>query len=481
MRSGLPLTLGAVGLLAAAATVRRYGSASSYDRAGHWGRAGAGVLLTTGEKVLVLLRSGDVTEPGTWGLPGGAVDPGEDALRAGLRELGEETEIEIDPDGANVVGSTVWQSPHSSFRYTTSVVRVPSRMTKQRVQLNWENDAARWVDAAWLDAHRSDLHPGLRAALPELLPLAFGEKGSRATDPTQTSAFRRWFGESKVVDAAGRPLVVYHGSPDIRELVQKGFRKSALRGHSYFATDRYDMANSYADPHRAMGDYQQVEEGVVPLYLSIQNPMVIDGHGRVWRGTEPAVEQARAAGHDGLIIYNSEDWYHAPPKRKTKPTRANPYPNAGTVYVWFSPTQAKSAATAPLLSRTDRTPILGSGPNVGTWDPNDARLSYNRTPRPPTSFRDLAAWTTWARTEGVELRLVKTPSYAVEITDLFADTTGTGAGTRVMEALVKAADKAGMPLTLHPSSPRNVTFYDRFGFVVGRYGAMRRDPTRKKR
>ena len=210
---------------------------------------------------------------------------------------------------------------------------------------------------------------------------ALGRRGSRATDPTSTPAFRRWFGESAVVDKAGRPLIVYHGSPDVRELVRQGFRKSALRGHSYFATDRYDMANSYADPHRAMGDYQQVEEGVVPLYLSIQNPMVLDGHGKPWRGTEPAVEEARAAGHDGLILHHSEDWYHGPPKRKTKPTRANPYPNAGTVYIWFSPTQAKSAATAPLLSRTDRAPIAGSGPNAGTWDPNDARLSYNRSPR----------------------------------------------------------------------------------------------------
>ena len=215
---------------------------------------------------------------------------------------------------------------------------------------------------------------------PEDARVSANRRGSRATDPTSTPAFRRWFGESKVVDGAGRPLIVYHGSSDVRDLVQQGFKKSALRGHSYFATDRYDMANSYADPHRAMGDYQQIEEGVVPLYLSIQNPMILDGHGKPWRGTEPAVEQARAAGHDGLIIRNSEDWYHGPPNRKARPTRANPYPNAGTVYIWFSPTQAKSAATGPLLSRTDRAPIAGSGPNVGTWDPNDARLSYNWSP-----------------------------------------------------------------------------------------------------
>jgi 8-oxo-dGTP pyrophosphatase MutT (NUDIX family) len=181
--SGVGWTLGAVGALAAAAALSRSGS-RAFGRDGHWGRAGAGVLLTTGKKVLVLLRSQEVTEPGTWNLAGGAVDPGEDALTAGLRELEEETGLGVvltgDPDDGAMLGSYVWQSPTSSFRYTTSVVRVPASWTTHRIELNWENDEARWVDAAWLEAHRAELHPGLRAALPALLPLAFGNTGSRA-------------------------------------------------------------------------------------------------------------------------------------------------------------------------------------------------------------------------------------------------------------------------------------------------------------
>jgi hypothetical protein len=39
--------------------------------------------------------------------------------------------------------------------------------------------------------------------------------------PTDSAAFKRWFGKSKVVDADGKPLVVYHGS-------QKNFRKFEL-------------------------------------------------------------------------------------------------------------------------------------------------------------------------------------------------------------------------------------------------------------
>jgi hypothetical protein len=105
----------------------------------------------------------------------------------------------------------------------------------------------------------------------------------------------------------------------------------------------------------------------------------------------------------------------------------------------------------------------------------------NPAPRVPRGFRDLAAWSKWADGQGVDLRLSRTPYGGVEITDLFAHTTGTGAGTRVVTALVSAADTAGMPLVLEPSSRRNITFYERFGFVVSPRGtAMIRSPRRSR-
>lgn len=230
MRSGLPLTLGAVGALTIAAALSRSGS-RAFGRDGHWGRAGAGVLLTTGQRVLVLLRSEEVTEPGTWNLAGGAVDPGEDPLTAGLRELEEETGLAVDPDDAHVVGNTVWQSPTSSFRYTTSVVRVPESWTRKQIQLNWENDEALWVDAAWLEAHRAALHPGLRAALPELMRLAFGS-GSRAvirltgrsSTPARLAELRERFFDALDADA-GEGQTIYMGP-----FVVVGDRKGGVLG-----------------------------------------------------------------------------------------------------------------------------------------------------------------------------------------------------------------------------------------------------------
>lgn len=40
--------------------------------------------------------------------------------------------------------------------------------------------------------------------------------GQRLEQAPETPEFRAWFGESQVVDEAGAPLVVYHGSPDLR-------------------------------------------------------------------------------------------------------------------------------------------------------------------------------------------------------------------------------------------------------------------------
>lgn len=175
----------------------------------------------------------------------------------------------------------------------------------------------------------------------------------------QPKAFRDWFGDSKVVDPAGRPLVVYHGSPDARGLLQDGFKTPMERykgtqsdDEGFFASSDSRVAGSYADPHRAF-DLQNSEPAVVPLYLSVKNPMMVDARGQPWRGTADFVQKAKASGHDGLIIKNSMDYYNNESMgglKNQKPT---------SVYVWFNASQAKPASHNPILSRTDRKPLPG--------------------------------------------------------------------------------------------------------------------------
>jgi len=187
-------------------------------------------------------------------------------------------------------------------------------------------------------------------------------------DVTETPEFKRWFGDSKVVDSFGKPLVVHHGAPDMRGIFSEGF-KAFSRGSVFFAAKDSATANSYAVHERAF-DYQNAEPGVVPMYLSIKNPLRVNGKGQRWRGTEEKIEEARAAGHDGVIIYNVRDHYNEGlDGLRTAPT---------TIYAFFEPTQAKSAINGQVRSRVTGEPVAGADKNSGAFDPADPRISFSR-------------------------------------------------------------------------------------------------------
>jgi predicted transcriptional regulator len=130
-------------------------------------------------------------------------------------------------------------------------------------------------------------------------PIAFSSK------QTETPEFKRWFGDSKVVDADGKPKVVYHGS------VHGGFDVATTR--KAFFTDRASTANGYADPEA----YTFGESPVVqPSYLRMLNPLVVDAKGEPWMripyegitvSTDYLAISARNLGHDGVIIKNVDD------------------------------------------------------------------------------------------------------------------------------------------------------------------------------
>ena len=185
---------------------------------------------------------------------------------------------------------------------------------------------------------------------------------------TETPEFKKWFGNSKVVDKNGKPLVVYHGSPDARGIVGVNgeFMTKIEAGYSqtpnsrnedtnraYFFTSSKMTAATYADEMRAY-DYRNAEGAIVSVYLSLQNPMTIRSDGKSWgqrggpRTQNEQISEARKKGHDGLIIRNTIDTYNVDGKDITN------------VYIAFDPTQIKSAIS-----------------NQGTFDPNDPRISYS--------------------------------------------------------------------------------------------------------
>lgn len=118
---------------------------------------------------------------------------------------------------------------------------------------------------------------------------------------TETPEFKRWFGNSKVVDDKGNPLVVYHGTlaGDITTFRPDDFFGSGMFGKGINFTSSENDAKKYASTDAmvnldlpgkasimsdALGiDYNKAKEHltskgdgvVIPAYLSIQNPLVV--------------------------------------------------------------------------------------------------------------------------------------------------------------------------------------------------------------
>ena len=216
-------------------------------------------------------------------------------------------------------------------------------------------------------------------------------------------AFKKWFGNSKVADDSGQPIVVYHArSGDFGEFETGGRGKT--KGTGAFFSSSADVASTYAVSR---------DENIVPVYLSMKSPVVIDVNGAHWSDVDmsakvslpeikvsdienqrlmaeltgepidetatktlPAAEitlgdlmlnnkvidkkvntdaiarWARKMGYDGVIIKNVID---SGPSGRYMPDAAME-PN--DVYVAFKPEQIKSVF------------------NKGTWDPNDPRILH---------------------------------------------------------------------------------------------------------
>ena len=103
-----------------------------------------------------------------------------------------------------------------------------------------------------------------------------GASFSRATD-----AFLNWFSGSKVVDENGEPLVVYHGT--LANITTFKVSPDGALGAGIYLTPRADFASTYADTSNLSRPDAGMDEisgqNVLPLYASIQKPLVLDGKG----------------------------------------------------------------------------------------------------------------------------------------------------------------------------------------------------------
>lgn len=158
-----------------------------------WGKAGSGMLVVCEEDhtVLLLLRSRHVEQPGTWGIPGGAVhvDESDEGFYDSEQDENEDFEDEDDqesqsksqgytpdqtrasaekesmeemgslPQISQELGTTLFQS--GTFTYTTYVIGITAKEKARwtpTIRLNWENIKAQWFP---LDKLPPGLHFGV--------------------------------------------------------------------------------------------------------------------------------------------------------------------------------------------------------------------------------------------------------------------------------------------------------------------------------
>ena len=188
----------------------------------------------------------------------------------------------------------------------------------------------------------------------ELYQQEYGPAFSHAPagDQTQTEAFKRWFKDSKVVDAEGKPLRVYHGTTaEIFAFQQnKAAEKDAgWYGRGIYFTADPDTASTYSRYEELQGKELSGAPRVMPVYVSIQNPYVWPANRRAATTPEEAAairKELEAQGHDGVIV----------PNEYADPRYAGHYE-----VVAFHPEQIKSA--------------IG---NNGNFDPSNPDIRFSR-------------------------------------------------------------------------------------------------------
>lgn len=104
-------------------------------------------------------------------------------------------------------------------------------------------------------------------------------RGNRPSDRLDTPEFKSWFGDSKVVDESGKPLVMYHGTAragfDFFDTYASNY---GLMGMGGYFTENPDVAGGYTNKGAKKMERQGRDPtpAIYPVYLSIKNPIDMD-------------------------------------------------------------------------------------------------------------------------------------------------------------------------------------------------------------
>jgi mutator protein MutT len=143
------------------------------DGAKYYGKRGAGIIFTDGQKIL-LLRRADGDHRNTWGQPGGKVEPGETPIDAAVRESKEECGV--------VTGSRIaqFEEKDGGHQWTTYIYKIDKPF---KCKLSHEHNKWKWFEFEELD--NIDLHPKLKENIDLYIKRIKQSEGDHLT-------FREW-------------------------------------------------------------------------------------------------------------------------------------------------------------------------------------------------------------------------------------------------------------------------------------------------
>lgn len=229
--------------------------------------------------------------------------------------------------------------------------------SKDNPSVNPENHAA--TDANITVGSEPRISEGVKPQYSKRELLAPNGKPSNLTPEqyaqVRTKEFKAWFGDwendpanaSKIVDENGEPLVVYHGTVSDKFTV---FNKNKKNGGIFF-TSSQEIAKGYSGFDET--DNSPMIGELMPVFLSIKTPSVIDAKGANWyniNGVKTDNIVATTSNHDGVVMQNVKDGI-------TEHTENI----ISDVFVAFNPNQIKSATN-----------------NTGAFDPNNDDIRYSK-------------------------------------------------------------------------------------------------------
>ena len=114
-----------------------------------WSMAVKAVIRDESGRFLLVRRSANSTNsPGCWEWPGGKMDPGEDFVKAVLRETREETGLDVEVTG--LAGATAFETSKASV----VLLCMEARIVGGKIALSDEHDALDWVRPDDLERRR---------------------------------------------------------------------------------------------------------------------------------------------------------------------------------------------------------------------------------------------------------------------------------------------------------------------------------------